>query len=344
MLDLGHLLRRRFVGTRGLGIHTINPRRPLKCNHYGPLQCVSFPSISPGLHAQLLPFFEALPSPYSQYERHVVEAQSAVASHFPSIVISAIRTFTLNPYAPGALLLSGLPLDPFLPPTPRDGWRSEDKTTFISEGCLTGIARLIGEPFGYKSEKDGEIIHNICPVQNHERKQSNESSREALELHVENASFDFPPDYLALCCLRQDHDKKAMTTFVDLRYVLAKMSPEDVEILRKPYFIVPTPESHHAAMGGEIWSRARPVFETFENPNLFCHFPGMKALNLQAQKALDSFENIIRQPGILFSVKLKPGNVLLLNNRKVAHGRTCFEPRYDGTDRWLQRIYIRALQ
>jgi len=24
----------------------------------------------------------------------------------------------------------------------------------------------------------------------------------------------------------------------------------------------------------------------------------------------------------------------------VAHGRTYFVPRYDGTDRWLQRVYL----
>ena len=34
------------------------------------------------------------------------------------------------------------------------------------------------------------------------------------------------------------------------------------------------------------------------------------------------------------------GDILLFDNRRVMHARTPFEPRYDGTDRWLQRVII----
>jgi L-asparagine oxygenase len=116
----------------------------------------------------------------------------------------------------------------------------------------------------------------------------------------------------------------------------------DVLELQKPLFVVPSPASHHKAMGGEKWSSPRPLFENPKNPRLICHFPGMKALEPKAQKALDKFEETARHMDVVRFVALQPGSILLLNNRTVAHGRTCFEPRYDGMDRWLQRVYIRA--
>jgi L-asparagine oxygenase len=33
--------------------------------------------------------------------------------------------------------------------------------------------------------------------------------------------------------------------------------------------------------------------------------------------------------------------MLIIDNRRSIHARSIFSPRYDGTDRWLQRIYAR---
>jgi L-asparagine oxygenase len=37
---------------------------------------------------------------------------------------------------------------------------------------------------------------------------------------------------------------------------------------------------------------------------------------------------------------LEPGQVLIADNRRVVHGRTLFQPRYDGNDRWLLRAMV----
>ena len=36
---------------------------------------------------------------------------------------------------------------------------------------------------------------------------------------------------------------------------------------------------------------------------------------------------------------LEPGDLLMVDNRRAVHARTAFRPRYDGQDRWLQRVY-----
>jgi L-asparagine oxygenase len=39
--------------------------------------------------------------------------------------------------------------------------------------------------------------------------------------------------------------------------------------------------------------------------------------------------------------RLNAGDRLIVHNRKCAHARSRFEARFDGTDRWLQRVYVR---
>jgi hypothetical protein len=40
------------------------------------------------------------------------------------------------------------------------------------------------------------------------------------------------------------------------------------------------------------------------------------------------------------AVVLEPGDVAIIDNDVVVHGRAPFTPRYDGTDRWLKRINV----
>ena len=40
------------------------------------------------------------------------------------------------------------------------------------------------------------------------------------------------------------------------------------------------------------------------------------------------------------SLVLQSGQITFLDNRIVLHGRSSFQPRYDGRDRWLHRVYV----
>ncbi|TBO54789.1 oxygenase, partial [Streptomyces kasugaensis] len=42
------------------------------------------------------------------------------------------------------------------------------------------------------------------------------------------------------------------------------------------------------------------------------------------------------------AVSLRPGEVLIVDNDLVVHGRVPFRARYDGTDRWLKRASVRV--
>jgi hypothetical protein len=43
-----------------------------------------------------------------------------------------------------------------------------------------------------------------------------------------------------------------------------------------------------------------------------------------------------------FIVPLRPGDLLIVDNDAVVHGRVAFRARYDGSDRWLKRVLVRA--
>ena len=67
------------------------------------------------------------------------------------------------------------------------------------------------------------------------------------------------------------------------------------------------------------------------------HF--MKGTNDFAQMALDIFRDAVEKN--TKEIVLDDGDLLIINNNKIVHGRKPFQPRYDGTDRWVQRLLVK---
>mgnify|MGYP003327879738 FL=1 len=65
----------------------------------------------------------------------------------------------------------------------------------------------------------------------------------------------------------------------------------------------------------------------------------MRGLNNDAQRALDELSKAIERVKQTFH--LSAGQVAIIENWRVVHGRTPFVPRYDGTDRWIKRVMVR---
>ena len=42
------------------------------------------------------------------------------------------------------------------------------------------------------------------------------------------------------------------------------------------------------------------------------------------------------------AIRLRPGDLLIVDNYPTTHARTPFRPRWDGRDRWLHRMYLRV--
>lgn len=65
----------------------------------------------------------------------------------------------------------------------------------------------------------------------------------------------------------------------------------------------------------------------------------MEPIDRDATYALRKMQSSVKQ--VFNYVKLKPGDLMIVDNRRAIHARSGYTPRYDGTDRWLQRMYVR---
>jgi len=203
--------------------------------------------------------------------------------------------------------------------------------------ALMDIASNFGHPVGYMQEQDGQIIQNIVPVHKLEYQQISSSSKSELALHTETAFHPYRPDYVVLMCLRGDVN--AATTYANVEDILEKLDPSTIKILQQKFFTTRIDISFRTH--GEL-DRKIPISILYKQDGIYSirydltFVEGMKPL---AVEALLKIEAAIQQ--CIREIVLETGDILVIDNNTSIHGRKPFQPRYDGTDRWLQRILVR---
>jgi L-asparagine oxygenase len=293
-------------------------------------------------------------SPHENVEDFLLDV-FAIFSHLPKPILRALFRYRIDPGAQGALLLTNFPVDEQLPETPADGGRSPNKRTFISEGCALGVAQLLGEAIGYGDEKNGELVQNLCPLKSALSAPSNESSAVDQGFHTDlacdrtNPTLPFNllnPDFVVLVCLRSDHDGEACTRYVDAREICKQLNAKQLQIARFPIFEFAATYSfcnEEVRCGGRTWCQPTSILAGPErypelSIDLCC---GMRGLDDDAKSLLSAIREICARPEVASGRHLKSGDVLLMNNRKGVHSRSRFTARFDGHDRWVQRVYVR---
>ncbi|MEU9014099.1 TauD/TfdA family dioxygenase [Streptomyces sp. NPDC048479] len=292
----------------------------------------------------------ATPDPTRNFDWSMARYQQVFAQ-LPTETLQQILDFGRHPDTPGVGYVRNLPVDERLPETPRDGKPSPDKATFVVEGVLLGLSGLIGEPVGFMTEKNGQLVHDVIPVEGGAMTQTNQGSSVFLNFHndvVHDAigRYDVAsPDFLVLSCLRADHDGVARTYYADARDICRAVDERTLETLRSPLFRMNAPGSYvrDVAGGAEVLSEPVPMISgPGAFPEAAAAANGVRPMNDSARSALDRLQAACRE--VAHEVFLRPGQALLINNRKGLHARSRFTARYDGRDRWLQRTYVRRNQ
>jgi len=287
-------------------------------------------------HSRLRMVLEDLPSiNVHAWEDELITEAELRSKHIPDHLAKLLIQFRKHSNDDGMLLIRNLPIDHHLPPTPDGGGVSLEKTSYISEYTLLAIMLYLGEPIAYEDEKNGMLIQNICPVRGKEEAQENTGST-YLEFHTEDAFHPYRPDFIGLLCLRPDHDRIAATAAASIRRALSMLPGKTQELLRQPLYRIRLSSSFTS---DTVFSQQLPVLggDVLE-PNLSVDFYGMEALTASAQLALKSLEKALLKVAIAH--KLVTGDLMIVDNRVAAHARTAFPPRYDGQDRWLQRLFV----
>jgi Fe(II)/alpha-ketoglutarate-dependent arginine beta-hydroxylase len=276
----------------------------------------------------------------------------AVLAHdLPERLRERLDAFRLEQTS-GVLCLSGYDVDQDrLGPTPAH-WRErpEFSPAHREEVLLTMFGSLLGHPFGWATQQDGRLVHDVIPIKGHEQEQLGSSSEALLTWHTEDAFHPLRGDYLSFACLRNPYQAATTVGYADDLDL-----PEGArEVLWQERFGIRPDESHLAK------NNSTPGMEAFDgidemqrNPDQVAvlfgdparpyiradpYFMTVDEGDRQAEWALDSLVKAMDRA--MFDLILADGDFCFLDNFRVVHGRKPFKARHDGTDRWLKRINL----
>ncbi|WP_435228567.1 TauD/TfdA family dioxygenase [Streptomyces sp. Tue6028] len=251
---------------------------------------------------------------------------------------------TLHPCRPvdtddGLYVLRGLPLeDSDVGPTP-ESWATAGDRVAVWDVILLLLATAMGHPIAWEGQQEGRFVHNIVPSPGREAEQTGASSTVLLSPHTEDAFHPGRAHLLLLACMR-NHDAVA-TTAASVRKV--RLDPADVALLSRPVLPILPDDAYTEAQsfGGE--APKVPVLWQTEAGLTLRYDPAYTPLDEAPADYRAAYDRLTAElERVSVAVALEPGDVLVVDNDVVVHGRVPFKARYDGTDRWLKRASVRV--
>ncbi|AQT61469.1 TauD/TfdA family dioxygenase [Cellvibrio sp. PSBB023] len=242
--------------------------------------------------------------------------------------------------------LSDTPED-FIPVPDTDG-------TILGRAATLAVHEFLGmETISYASENDGELFVNLSAQRGNGKKAK--KSQSSLRGHTDAVSFPFKgeldasnpriapsPDIVTLVGLR--NPKFVPTTVMILEDVLAKLSPHDIQELKKDQYSALSQHTFVEGMKhilGEVHTAIDvPVLKDNVSGTLV-RYSHSSVLPTEpggaAESASENFETACNEASI--SVTIEPGDILLVSNRFCLHGRGVVGGDVGGESRWILRTY-----
>lgn len=263
----------------------------------------------------------------------LVPAAARSARALPAEAHDALAGHLDRPDPTGGLLLRGVPLGP-LPRTPASPSAAEP--TPIATGILLTVARFLGQPVGYLPEHGGDIVQHIVPTPESAARQVSTSSDVELMFHTETAFHPHRPRQLLLLCLRGD--PAAATTLASIHELVRQLAPDEIATMFEPRFRTSVDASFLAGRTNRL-GPPRPLLEgTLDEPTFVFDADLTVGIDPAAQALVERIAALVHDRHA--SVVLRAGDLLVVDNHLAVHGRSPFRPRFDGTDRWLQRSFV----
>ncbi len=257
------------------------------------------------------------------------------ANRLPHVVRDEVTAFAARLGSAGVLRLRGVPLPADLPPTPA-GPRAEP--TAGTEMLVLAVASLAGDlvPFGeFGDAYGGRRLHNLYPSP-HEQPCD-------LGLHTEFIGAAAPPDVLVLLCLRSGPEPLPPSRYCDLRTVWRRLDEDDRERLSEAQFGIRARSESGAPQ------YLRPVAAPWGDGLRFIFRTGHPTdwdmrvtvgATAEHDAVVARVAALIRQETV--EATLEAGDLAVIDNVHVMHGRAALTVGRDGNGRWLQRAYTRV--
>ncbi|WP_024805769.1 TauD/TfdA family dioxygenase [Nocardia sp. BMG51109] len=267
--------------------------------------------------------------------RDPVDLAAGLIPSLPRRMVVALHRFRAVGSEHNALLLRGVCPDlTDLPATPATVTPEEPMPVVEAAALLLlAVSLPLGEPFTFRSLHGGRLVQHVTPVPGREETQTGAGSVAALEWHVEDGFTDDRCDYFGLLCLRGHPG--AVTMLASARDL--DLAVEAETVLREPRFVIAPDAAHQLTRHIDL--PAVPVLTGPATDPEICFGEGdvrpADPADLPAAAALTALTAALDRAAI--GHELRPGDLLIADNRRTVHGRSIFQPRYDGTDRWLLR-------
>jgi Fe(II)/alpha-ketoglutarate-dependent arginine beta-hydroxylase len=318
-------------------------------------------TLTPEDNQELFPMLAELAKSYDTIEDpELIRLAPVLARALPTRLLEFLEDYRLR--EPSALcLISGVAVDEEeLGPTPLH-WRDSqyDSPALRQEVFFLLCGSVLGDVFGWATQQDGRIMHDVLPIKGHEHYEIGSNSLQHLSWHTEDAFHPCRGDYVALMCLKNpDLVETVVCDAGDLDW-----STLDVEALFEPEFTQMPDNSHRPdnAAGStgdatidrlrarsfaliQAWNDdpvKRPLLFGDRNDPYMALDPYHMKTEGWPERSLQAFQGLCDQIETnMKDVSLRPGDCVFIDNFRAVHGRKSFRARYDGTDRWLKRLNI----
>jgi L-asparagine oxygenase len=193
----------------------------------------------------------------------------------------------------------------------------------------------------YEAEGYGLLFQDVIPDKLMANNQTSIGSNTELEIHTEQAFSKLRPDFLSLACLRGD--KNALTYILPMQAILDNLSKEEIELLKKPNWYTGVDLSFklngHEFIEGDIRGPMPILNKNSTTGELELIFDQdlMLGIDAKSNELIKKIVDIYYKHRIHHN--LKPGEIIIIDNRFAVHGRSPFFPEYDGKDRFLVRCF-----
>jgi len=208
---------------------------------------------------------------------------------------------------------------------------------------------LVGRPVAQKW--NGEMIYDVTDTGKKATAGSGirSSKTNGRQFYHTDNSFNLPPHYVGLLCLRPavEGGESGLISFDSIHNKLLEKYPEVLPRLYQPFYF---DRQREHADDEELFS-FRPVFDVNDNvlharlsSNLIRqgYIVAGKEMDEETKRTLAALDDVMESPELGKRFDFLPGQIQIVNNRRLGHRRTGFKDDPDpAKKRHLVRIWLR---
>ncbi len=257
-----------------------------------------------------------------------------------------IKLLANNIYNAPTFIIRGMPLPLELPTTPTKNGHINDGLIYQPLTLLFGLYSMCNvHPVAYSGENKDRIIRHVIPNEQSKDEVSSHGSEFEFGMHVDNPHLPLDcenivnisgcPQFLALHCLKTDTSVPTELIFLD--DILENMPEFIIDGLKKQNYRILKPDSFGE---NQEYIESLSILGESSDGYMLNRFDSKfaTAKNKEATFCLSAFFNEVKNANSN-KIILTPGDILILHNQRTLHARGAFKARFNGSDRWLLRLY-----